>query len=314
MASADRHDCAIAFCCDRNYFPFALFVIWQIAHHNPQRKFDFVVSSPDELVVPDWAKAYQIVLHRPGPLPEIPSFALLRGSSVPLLRLMLARELGDRYRRILYLDCDLFIEGGDVNRLLETDIGAHPVGAVLNAGAFLRIGDHPTEYRRAGLPALPYFNSGLTLIDTCAYREQDMEQRSFSFLKSHPHAVVLTEQSLLNLALRGKFAQLAPCWNWQVNGRLPLMTHRYPVFVQHFITRKKPNVDSSGRLDARFNLAYREFFARYMPAELKTLAPPCDPAPMSLRDAALIVLNHLGARKLVADILGRHPDPYTAIL
>jgi hypothetical protein len=55
MTAPQRHDCAVVFCCDRNYFVLTLFLIWQIAHLNPNRRFDFVIASQDDLVVPDWA-------------------------------------------------------------------------------------------------------------------------------------------------------------------------------------------------------------------------------------------------------------------
>jgi lipopolysaccharide biosynthesis glycosyltransferase len=314
MTAPQRHDCAVALCCDRNYFHLALFMIWQLAHHNPNRRFDFVVSSRDELEVPDWAKPLGLVIHRTGALPEAAELARFFGSMAPLYRILLARELGDRYRRILYLDSDMFVEGGDINRLLEIDLGPHPIGAALDAPYFFEANFRAKEYVKAGLPALPYANTGLQLIETRAYREQEVERRSFEVCKTHPHAIVLTDQSLTNLALQGRFAQLAPCWNWQLNGRYPLVPMRYPVFLRHFVSRKKPDRDSSGWFDARYNHAYREFFTALMPEALPRLAPACNPAPMPVIEAARIVLRHVKGMGLVQDVLARFPDPYRAIL
>ncbi|MBA3911229.1 MAG: hypothetical protein C0524_15490 [Rhodobacter sp.] len=314
MPDLQRHDCAVAFCCDRKFFHFALFMIRQIAFHNPVRRFDFVISTEDDLQVPDWALPFGIVLHRPAALPDVANHPNLDGKAAYLHRFFLAREFLGRYRRILYLDCDMFVEGGDLNRLFETDMGSHPVGMVLDSRYFLVAEFHAAEFRLAGLPAMPYANAGLKLIDTRAYCEQEVERRSFDAVKIAPEAIILADQSMLNLALKGQFAKLAPCWNWQLTDRLPLITARYPVFLRHFISVTKPDRDSSGKLDPRFNLAYREFLTNFIPELLPTLAPPCDVTPIGLKDLAKMALKHLGASRLIADFLADHPDPYRANL
>ncbi len=314
MTGPERHDRAVAFCCDRNYYPFALFMIRQIAFHNPNRQFDIVVSTLDDLQVPDWARDLGVIIHAAGALPPDADVGRLAGKMAQLSRLLLARDLGDRYRRILYLDCDMFVEGGDINRLLDVDLGPHPFGAVLDAPFFYKSNHRAKEYVKAGLPAAPYANTGLQVIDTKAYREQEVARRSLDICKTHPHAIVLADQSLTNLAMYGKFAQLAPCWNWQLNRSYPLVPWRYPVFLRHFISKKKPDRDSSGWHDARFSHAYREFFTALMPEALARLSAPCDPAPMPVADASWIVWRHLRAMKIVERILARHPDPYRAVL
>lgn len=310
----DRNDCAVALCCDRNYFHLALFTIRQLAFHNPHRKFDFIVATRDDLEVPEWARILGVEIHRLGNLPEVTEVGRYRGSVAPMYRIMLARELKDRYRRILYFDCDMFIEGGDVNRLLEIDIGPHPIAAVLDAPFLYETNFRAREFQKLGWAAAPYANTGLQLIDTKAYVEQDVERRSFEVCRTHPEAIVYTDQSLTNIALRGKFAQLAPCWNWQNNYRLPLVTARYPVFFRHFIGPKKPDRESDGVLDARYNQAYREFLTQHMPELLPKLAKAADTAPMPFPEAMLIVLRHYLARNIVAAALKRYPDPYTAII
>ncbi|MBL9051350.1 MAG: glycosyltransferase [Tabrizicola sp.] len=314
MTTPQHHDCAVALCCDRNYFHLALFMIRQIAFHNPHRKFDFVIASRDELAVPDWAKPLGILLHRSGEVPERLEVARFGGSVAPLYRLMLARELGDRYRRILYMDCDMYVEGGDFNRLLEVDLGPHPIAAVLDAPFFYNQNFRAEEFARLGWPAAPYANTGLQVIDTKAYRDQEVEHRSFEAVRKHPKAIVYSDQSLTNIALRGKFAQLAPCWNWQWSTRLPLVPMTYPVLVRHFIGPRKPDRDASGLVEARFNQSYRDFLSQYMPELLPKLAPACDPAPLPLSLVFRTVVLHLAYRKQIIASLSRHKDPYVTIV
>ncbi len=310
-----QHDCAVAFCVDANYFSLSLFMIWQVAHHTPNRQFDFVIATQDDLVLPDWTAPYGIILHKIGPLPPEAEAARFHGSMSTVFRIALARELGDRYRRLIYMDSDMFVEGGDFNRLMEIDLGPHPIAATLDVFFFYIAGRHAEEFRLSGLPAMPYANTGFQVIDTKAYREQDVELRSYEVCRTAPPgAIVLGDQSLTNLALRGKFAQLAPCWNWQLEGRFPLLSLRYPVFVHHFIGRKKPNTDPGYLHPVRFNQAYRDFMTRHGLADLATLPPLKHPAALSFRDIAQFAIDHVRASPTFNEAIARHPDPYRAIL
>lgn len=310
MPGSTKNENAVVFVCDQDYVRFALFTIWQIAHHNPDRHFDFVIFSPDEITLPDWARQWGVVSVKAQPLAEAPEVAVWKGTAITLFRFSLARELGHLYRRIIYMDCDMFVEAGDFDRLFRADMGSHAVAGALDAMFLVDAHHWAREYRAAGLPALPYLNSGFQLIDTRAYQEQEVERRAFAALADQPQAITTSDQSAVNLALKGKFAELSPAWNWQRNIGLPLVTLRFPVFVRHFIDKEKPDRDSSGKLDARFNLAYRAFFGHYDPDYLPRLAPPCDPAPMSLRDLARIAWGHMKGHEVARRLIARHPDPY----
>lgn len=322
MSMPESHDCAVAFCCDRNYFPLAMFTIWQIAHHNPDRAFDFVIATRDDVQLPTWAAPLHIQMHRVSDPPEavmadlmkLPKMRRFPGSTTPLDRITLSRDLGHRYRRILSLDCDMFISGGDFNRLFAIDIGPHPLAAVLDAPFLYEPNFHAREYQQAGLGPAPYCNSGLLLIDTAAYVAQEVEERSFAVFKTHPTAILYTDQSITNLALWGGFAQLAPAWNWQNSIRLPLVTLNYPAFLHHFIGKHKPDRLPLRTLDARFNLAYREFMTRHFPEHLEKLAPPLPHEPLRKGELFTVVIEHLLARRTTLAMLDRFPDPYVALI
>lgn len=314
MSAPQRHDHAVAFCVDRNYLVFALFMIRQIAFHNPNRRFDFVIASQDELEIPDWAAGYGIRLHRTGQLPDLPLPARFRGSMAPYFRILLPLELQADYRKILYLDADMFVEGGDLSRLLDQDLGPYPLAAARDAPSLYLPNHHAREFRQIGLPQLRYANTGAMLIDTAAYVEQDVARRAFSQADGHPNGFHLADQSLFNLALRGQFAELSPAWNWMLSGSLPLMTIPFPVFLRHFIGKDKPNNNPRDQRDARFHRAYAEFFALYAPEELKRLAPPRNPEPMGLKRIAKLALLHLRARPQMKESLARFSDPYKVLV
>lgn len=314
MPSPDRQDCAVVLSCDQGYLPWALCLIRQMSILTPRPAFDFVLASREALVLPDWTAPLGIRLHISGDLPAQVQAAVPAKKVWPLYRLMLPRELADRYRRILYVDSDILIEGGDLNRLFGIDLGAHPLGAVLDAPFFANATHHAEEYRRAGLPARPYLNAGVLLVDTVRYVAEEVEQRAFDSCTRHPEALVHADQSILNLALQGRFAQLAPCWNWQSSRRLPLATFRYPVFLRHFIGPVKPDRYSGPNLPARHNQVYRDFLAQFMPDRLATLAPPPDPFPPRLGEIVRMTYEHMLARKALDAAFARHPDPYRALV
>jgi len=314
MQDPQKHDCAVAFCVDRNFFPLALFMIWQIAHLNPHRRFDFVVATQDDLAIPEWAKPYGIVLHRSGDLPAYAEAARFRGSMSTLFRLTLARELGHRYRRIIYMDSDMYVAGGDLGRLMDIDLGPHPIGAVLDGQFFYAAAPHDEEFLAAGLPLLPYLNSGFQVIDTRAYQEQEVERRSFDVCKTYKRQIKKGDQTLINFALLGKFAQLAPCWNWQLDDKLPQLAHYVPVFHHHFVWHNKPNLVSTSRLPVRFNQAYRDFMTLHVPDALTNLAAAPSPQPLPFRMQVRMVVNGLLTRQVASAVIARYPDPYRAIL
>jgi hypothetical protein len=312
QAAPVQTDSAVALCCDAKYFPFALFMIRQIAFHNPQRSFDFVIATADPLELPGWANDLGIRLHHPEGVSAVGNINRFGGTLIPLFRLFLARSLGHIYRRILYLDCDMFVEGGDIDRLLSVDIGQHPFAAVRDYQQLISQGTHSREFAAAGLAQVPYFNSGLLLIDTAAFEKQEVRQRSLATAETYPQAMVFADQSLLNLALHGGFAELSPAWNWQWNFDFPLVPLRYPVFIRHFIGPKKPFRESRGGLDVRFSQSYAAFFRQYFPERLAELAPACDPAPMTFGQVARIAYRHMQSRGIIADWLQWFPDPYVA--
>ncbi|MCX7286672.1 MAG: hypothetical protein NTW20_03685 [Rhodobacterales bacterium] len=314
MPDLQKHDCAVAFCVDRKFFPFSLFMIWQIAHLQPDRRFDFVISAQEELALPDWAEPYGIVLHRAGNPPEEAEVARYHGSLSTVLRIMLARELGDRYRRIIYMDSDMFVEGGDLGRLFDIDLGPHPIGAVLDVPHFCSARPDIIDFRTVGLPPLPYFNAGFQVIDTRAYRDQEVERRSFEVCKTFPETILFGDQTLTNLALRGKFAQLAPCWNWTLDLSFPLLAHYHPVFHHHFASPDKPNLVSTSTLPVRFNQAYRDFFLKYLPEELPSLVAPPRPRSFTFKEEAIIAINTLQTGRHASAIIRQFPDPYVARL
>jgi lipopolysaccharide biosynthesis glycosyltransferase len=305
---------AVAMTCDAAYLPIVLHLARQISRGSLTRAFDILIVTEEPLSLPDWAKAegIQTVLvprqawidqmpigHRPRVLPR-----------AVYLSLALADALGDRYRRILYLDGDIYFEGGDLDRLLDLPMGGHPVAAVRDILLFRNPNHHAAEYRAMGLPALNYLNAGVLLIDTAAWRAAGILEQCVALRQSHPKACILHDQSVLNAVLRGRFAELAPHWNWQVNLAVPMATFSYPVAFRHFIGREKPWKDTEGASDARFLRSYAEFFRVLMPNAFEiaetTAVPQLLPARRMMRD----LVDHVTRKSVVDAELARFLGPW----
>jgi hypothetical protein len=309
-----RGEAAVVFACDRHYAPFALFAATQVARLHPGRDFDICLCSPD------------------GDLPLAPglagfgfgycsvdtggAFAGLgvdrRRTQAMYLRLALPAAFEGRYRRLLYLDSDVFVQGGDFRALLSLDLGGRAVAAVRDNRQWRTPQRRPAEFRRLGLPAARYLNSGVLLIDVPRYRELSILERCLEIGRAHPEVLSNHDQSLLNLALNGAWAELSPLWNWQYTWASRFFETMADPHVVHFIGPKKPWTHAGGELPLRFRRAYRAFFAEHFPG-----APPVGEdgtAPMANRAALQRSLaKHLASAHKMAAYMGRFPTDLTVL-
>ena len=165
-----RSDRAVVFAADGNYLRFASFAAAQIAALPGGRRFDICLCAPQEIApVPGFAELRHCRVDTGG------IFAALgldrRRTEASYLRLALPAAFAGEYRRILYLDADVFVQGGDFAALMDVDIGAHPLAAVRDNMQWRTPGRLVPSYKRLGLSATPVFNSGVLLIDVAAFNE-----------------------------------------------------------------------------------------------------------------------------------------------
>ena len=128
-------------------------------------------------------------------------------------RLFIGEMIEKNVDRVLYLDCDVLING-DLYDLWNTDLGKNVVGAIQDQV-------HSKTKVSVGLSRYDqYFNSGILLIDLKNWREFDVGNRSMNFITSQEGMVVHHDQGVLNNVLKGR---------WM---RLPL---KYNVMTIHFM-------------------------------------------------------------------------------
>ncbi len=310
-ATPARFDRAVVFACDGNYARFAYFAAAQIDRLHPDRDFDICLCAPDEDLAPaPGLSALGLRLCRVSTAGIFGALSLdARRTEATYLRLALPAAFTGQYRRLLYLDSDVFVQGGDLGALLELDLGGRAVAAVRDNSQWRTPSRRPEEFRRLGLPAAAYFNGGVLLVDVPAWHDQKVLERCLDTGREHPEALVLNDQSLLNLTLRGDCAELSPRWNWQYTWASRLFEAMEDANVVHFIGPRKPWKDERGELPLRFKRAYRAFMAAHFPDQ------PVGPDgtlphgnPVFLRR---MLVKHLLALGKTCAYLDRFPDDLT---
>lgn len=126
---------------------------------------------------------------------------------VILARLLLDKLLPSDIDRILYLDGDTIVRGG-LSDLWNIDLG----------NCVLAMGNEPTVDKKRktnlGLKNIPYYNSGVLLIDLKKWRDEDIGGKVISYYKENGDRITAPDQDAINGALNGRIYSLAPKYNY----------------------------------------------------------------------------------------------------
>lgn len=257
---------AVAFCCDENYLAYALFAADQIARQHPDRDFDICICHTGPLAIPDRLAVHGfrvITLDTKG---IFDGFGLdARRTEATYLRLALPDALAGDYDRILYLDSDIFVQGGDISSLLDTGLGAHPAGAIRDNMQWRTPTRMPPEFKRFDLSNAPYFNAGIMLIDVAEWQGQQVLEKALAFGTANAGQMLRNDQTLLNVVLHRNWAEMSPVWNWQYSAQARLYEPMLNAHIVHFIGSRKPWADPEGELPPRFSSALGRFVEAHLP-------------------------------------------------
>ena len=276
-----RHRHAVVFCCDDNYLPYAAFAAAQLAALAPERDFDIVICADTPLDLPATLDLRRCAIDAGG---MFDGFGLdARRTVSTYLRLAVPEALAPDYDRILYLDSDVFLRGGDFGALLRVNLHGRPAAAVRDNQQWRSPGRHPADLRALGLSNGAYFNAGVMLIDVKAWRESGMLDRALSFGARHAGRMQHKDQTLLNAVLQGSWAEMSPVWNWQYTRASRLFEAMLETHVVHFIGPAKPWADPQQRLPPQFAAALAQFMERHFP---NRTAPVPGAGPMAVPGGA----------------------------
>lgn len=267
---------AVFLCCDGNFAKFAAFLIAQIVGRHPRADFDICLCSQDDITLPASLGHLPVRLCRisiPDTIAQAPGSDRINMASY--LRLLLPTAFASDYDRILYLDADIFLLGGDLSRLLDVTLPAdHPIAAVRTSHQRTKMTRQMPEFKHLGLPPAPYFNAGVLLIDVPRWENADTLACALKVIADHPDALGLHDQSVLNLVFRGRWSELSFVWNWMYSGRFSFMIEACDPFLIHFAGRVKPWNTLTGEFPPKYPNAYRDFFLQHYPEDAAGMGKP----------------------------------------
>lgn len=298
-----QHSRAVVFCCDEKYLPFAHFAISSLLDAVQQPAFDICIVSLEKLDAPEpFSDAVRMCQMDVGT-----RFAALptsdRFSVAAYLRLVLAEAFEHEYDLILYMDCDVLVEGARFAKVFDLDIGDAPIGAVMDVYKDKRRNRQTSDQRALGLHGA-YFNSGVLLIDCKTFVAQEIADKCIEVAVKHSADKLHFDQTLLNVALAGNWAQLHPAWNWQWEVVRPQFALYMDPQIIHFLSATKPWKDAKGALPIRYREKARLFFDAHYPELELNIAPPS--TQLTKRKVLARLIKHVFKVSRFVEMFNRH--------
>lgn len=170
------------------------------------------------------------------------------------MRLLIPYILDAAIKRVLYLDVDMVVLN-NIAEVFETDLGGAIIAAVKDqrVSSFGHSWGGIKNYKMLGLsPDLPYFNTGLLLIDIDGWRSFEVTKKVFECISKNKKYANYPDQYGLNVVLAQKWKSLDPRWNYFSCG-----DHSSP-FIVHFVGRKPIFSAYNG------NSHYKQLFFGYL--------------------------------------------------
>lgn len=164
--------------------------------------------------------------------------------------------------KMLYIDCDT-ITLSDITLLWNFDIKDYAAGFCKDTSIDIShltplIGKHT------------YFNAGIMLINCKKWREENIEEKCFDFIRKHSEYIKWVDQDVLNCILVNKIRFFNETWNFQYNPNYDLISYLYKdkeLNLIHYISKNKPWKTNAKCKYAKYYYKY----AFQTPWKLKTL-------------------------------------------
>lgn len=117
--------------------------------------------------------------------------------------------------KLIYLDVDTIVQD-DISKLWHLPLGDHTIAAVQDVGLNVACEwGGISNYKELGLSAdTKYFNSGILVINTKKWLQEDVSSEVISVLTKYKEHVRLPDQYGLNVVMANKWLELDPKWNW----------------------------------------------------------------------------------------------------
>ena len=147
--------------------------------------------------------------------------------------------------RVLYLDADILVTG-DLTPLFRHQFTAGSILAACSDPFIPRWGSRAgiqAEHVLAGRHHIPYFNSGVLLMDIDAWNQANATQLAEEYAITNAGKILFGDQEILNAVIAGRFDLLHQRWNTPAHGVDGADNPSHcleEVAVVHFLGRHKP--------------------------------------------------------------------------
>lgn len=140
--------------------------------------------------------------------------------------------------KIIYLDCDIVVKSS-LNELFNTDLKNSYLAAVP---------DISEEKHAARLNICHYCNSGVLIFNAKKWREDNVSEKIFLWIKENENKIVLHDQDILNAVINNNILILDKKWNAQIIRDYDEITYNEwkNANILHFIHKKKPWIRYNG--------------------------------------------------------------------
>lgn len=265
-----EHRDAVVIPCDAMALPFALFLAHQIDRQETGRRFDVVVAVSDRAALPAGHDPEGVKLIEIGRNKRIESLPHTRSITfASYYWIALTAALAETYRRVLFLDADIYLNRPGLAGVFGDAPLPHAVAAAPAGTEYHDRGDGLTYFHeRENLPGSHiYRNGGVELVDIDRAMTENIPDRLIDFRRKLGRKVSSTDQTAMNVVLHEDLALLSPSWNFlTLPASLGLVDRFDPVLI-HFADNPKPWVEVEGFPSWSYHAEYAEFLDRVFGAE-----------------------------------------------
>lgn len=263
-----RNSNTLAFCVDENYLPYALFAAEQFITLHPKLPCDICICLPDISKVPEKFlnnKIRFIELCIKG----IESLPVGKLSLAAYHRLFLPQIFEGIYQYIIYLDADTFINKPFYDQLMAHVDSLPSEFSVAAAADIMELKFRSSFKQKQGVVDTyirsyhkfnhVYRNSGVLVLNTKNYMEEDILSRVFNYAMENADHLQCHDQSALNGVLLNDIALLPFDFNWQINKLTYKFTESVDPYIIHFISNNKPWMT-----DNKYTVKYQAFYKDFL--------------------------------------------------
>ncbi len=201
----------------RAYYPLAWVLASRLAA-DAARAYDIVIyTEATDLPAPDGVSLREFPLARAVPAAAPATDRMPR---LAYYRLFMAEALPAQYRRAIYLDSDITLQGS-LNPLFALNLDGRAIAAVRDCGFVKRADPIRARQRDDYLRAIGvdpdgfYFNNGALVCDLDAWRTMGVAAKAAAFLEKFGARNTGADQDAANAIFAGAALELSPRWNFQ---------------------------------------------------------------------------------------------------